>query len=452
MSWWSSIGDRLRRAWKEGGISGVASTASGYFAWKLSGAPPDTEEHIEARLDRAESAAIVMLMRDWFAQASVSTSPLVSVILPTKNREAGLKRAIESVSAQSYENWELVVINDHTEGSTLLRDHVTKDRVRVIESGGVGVGAARNLGLAHASGEIITFLDDDNVMDRHWLKSVVLTLAEHPEADVMIGAQIVSPEPGSSDAYSVRFPGTFDWRVLVEYNYVDMGMLAHRAQSELKFDEDLPALVDWDYVVRLTVDRAPVMAPALSGIYFTGAPGRISYQDRDNLHKTLQAQFSSLGPGPSSPGQDNETIGAHDQAAIETLIQRKKAVIGKDLRILIVGDTEDLRAISSRLSDQNLVHVSNATDLSSVPIGEGFDLIVVDGTDTNRLADALGPDGVVLGLNAHQQRYQLAGLGFERRVGDKLWVGSLIQSDLEQLFEGATLVKLGIPVDGEDQP
>jgi len=449
---WSRVGDRLRRAWKAGGLSGTASTVSGYLAWKLSGAPPDTEKHIGTRLDRAESAAVVMLMRDWFTTATPSGFPLVSVVLPTRNRKAGLKRAIESVAAQSYENWELVVINDDARGSPLPNDHMTDDHIRVVESRGLGVGAARNLGLDRATGDIITFLDDDNVMDPHWLKSVVLILEEHPEANVMIGAQIVSPEPGSSDAYSVRFPGTFNWTLLADYNFVDMGMLAHRAQTEVRFDEDLPAFVDWDYVVRLTVETAPVVAPALSGIYFTGASGRISYQDRDKLRKTLQAQFSSLGPGPSASDNDSETIGAHDQRAIETLIQRKKTVIGKDPRVLIVGDSEDLRAISSRTSDQNWVHISDATALSSVLIGGGFDLILVDGTDPNRLADALGPEGVMLGLNAHQHRYELTGLGFDRRVGDKLWVGSLIESDLEQLFEGATLVKLGIPVDGEDRP
>src|SRR5690606_16994503 len=111
---------------------------------------------------------------------------------------------------------------------------------------------------------------------------------------VVIGAQIVQPEPGANRAPSIRYRMDFDWETLTQYNYVDLGMLAHRYQPDLKFDETLPAFLDWDYVVRLTADHEPLVIPALSGTYHTDATERISYQYRRGLIDELRTRFSSI--------------------------------------------------------------------------------------------------------------------------------------------------------------
>jgi glycosyltransferase involved in cell wall biosynthesis len=88
--------------------------------------------------------------------------PFVSVILAVHNRESCVARAIESVLSQTYRRIELIVVDD---GSTDRTAQVVKaygERVRLIRQPHAGAYAARNLGLEHAKGELIAFIDSDD--------------------------------------------------------------------------------------------------------------------------------------------------------------------------------------------------------------------------------------------------------------------------------------------------
>jgi hypothetical protein len=87
---------------------------------------------------------------------------LVSVIVPTYNRAHLLPAALDSVVAQTYRNWEIVVVDD---GSTDDTESVVRrygDGVRYVRQENRGVGAARNVGIAHARGDLLAFLDSDD--------------------------------------------------------------------------------------------------------------------------------------------------------------------------------------------------------------------------------------------------------------------------------------------------
>lgn len=92
----------------------------------------------------------------------------ISVIIPVYNAEIFLSKCIESVLFQSYQNWELILINDgSTDNSSQICDfYVLKDnRIKVIHKQNQGVSAARNSGLDVAVGEYICFIDSDDVID-----------------------------------------------------------------------------------------------------------------------------------------------------------------------------------------------------------------------------------------------------------------------------------------------
>ena len=72
----------------------------------------------DQRVGRLESLAAIGPVMDWIEQATLATEPLVSVILPTYNRAAMLPRAIETVLAQTYPRWELVIVDDASEDDT----------------------------------------------------------------------------------------------------------------------------------------------------------------------------------------------------------------------------------------------------------------------------------------------------------------------------------------------
>lgn len=111
------------------------------------------------------------------------------------NEERFISEAIESVLAQSYPNWELLLIDDgSTDGSPeIARDFARRcpERITYLAHPGranLGMSAARNLGLKHARGEFVSFLDADDVWFSYTLTRQVAALEGRPEAGMAHGA------------------------------------------------------------------------------------------------------------------------------------------------------------------------------------------------------------------------------------------------------------------------
>ena len=120
--------------------------------------------------------------------------PLVSVIIIFLNAERFIKQAIESVLRQTYDNWELLLVDDgSTDGSSEIArryaEH-TPNKTRYLEHAGHtnrGMSASRNLGIRHANGKYIGFLDADDVWLPHKLKRQVEILDTHPKVGMVYG-------------------------------------------------------------------------------------------------------------------------------------------------------------------------------------------------------------------------------------------------------------------------
>lgn len=103
----------------------------------------------------------------------------ISVIIPIYNKESRIKYSIESVLSQTYENFELILIND---GSTDQSGKIAKEysfidkRIRYIDQINQGVSKARNKGIEIAKGKYITFLDADDEWDREFLKDMISSI------------------------------------------------------------------------------------------------------------------------------------------------------------------------------------------------------------------------------------------------------------------------------------
>ena len=89
-------------------------------------------------------------------------NPLISVIIPTYNRARYVTRAIDSALAQTYKNYEIIVVNDGSTDNTreVLEPYFTK--INYVYQDNQGVSSARNTGIQHATGEWIAFLDSDD--------------------------------------------------------------------------------------------------------------------------------------------------------------------------------------------------------------------------------------------------------------------------------------------------
>ena len=91
-------------------------------------------------------------------------SPLITVVIPTFNRKNELEFAINSVISQSYTNWELIIVDNHsTDGTSELIDELDSDKIKHIKINNYGIIAtSRNKGIEMAQGDYVAFLDSDD--------------------------------------------------------------------------------------------------------------------------------------------------------------------------------------------------------------------------------------------------------------------------------------------------
>ena len=211
----------------------------------------------------------------WSALAPLEVEPLVSVVVPTRNRRLLLETALASLARQTYTNWEAVVVNDGSTDDTgeFLRTLSVRDgRFRLIEADGRGCGGARQYGLEQVRGEVITYLDDDNLMSDGWLRAVVEVLGRQPEVRAVYGAQL--REVDAAEPWLLLEP--FDELRLLEGNFVDIGAFAHRPIDGLSHRSDIQGLEDWDFVLSVSELHTPIPLPVIASIYLTRAYGRMT--------------------------------------------------------------------------------------------------------------------------------------------------------------------------------
>jgi Glycosyl transferase family 2 len=106
--------------------------------------------------------------------------PDVSIVMPTYNRLATIRRAIGSVLAQSFTEWELIVVDDGSTDGTDTALSYQDDRIRIVRTPNRGAAAARNVGVSLSRGRYITFLDSDDEWLPHFLAIGCGFLDRHP--------------------------------------------------------------------------------------------------------------------------------------------------------------------------------------------------------------------------------------------------------------------------------
>lgn len=116
------------------------------------------------------------------------SSPKVSVIVPVHNTEKYLEQCLSSILGQTLEDIEVICVNDNsTDGSAEILERFSKEdrRLRVLQSPSLGAGGARNIGLASAQGEYLSFLDADDFFEPDMLESAVAK-AEEDQSDIVV--------------------------------------------------------------------------------------------------------------------------------------------------------------------------------------------------------------------------------------------------------------------------
>ena len=183
-----------------------------------------------------------------------------SLVLPTWNRAFCIRKTIESVFAQSFRDWELVIADDGSTDGTekLIREtyaaELADGRLNYLRLPHGGVCRARNAALAVAKGEWIAYVDSDNAMRPDHLQSFADAIAANPSARTLY-AKLKLLGAGEEKGRP------FDWNALLERNFIDLGVFVHHRDLVALcggFDEEFQRLVDWELILRYTAKFSPV--------------------------------------------------------------------------------------------------------------------------------------------------------------------------------------------------
>ena len=184
--------------------------------------------------------------------------PLVSVIIPCYNQAHFLPEAIESVLAQTYPHFEIVVINDGSSDNS-AEVAARYPSIRYVDQENQGLSAARNTGLRESQGNYLVFLDADDRLLPRALEAGLACLNAHPECAFVSGGYrsiredgTILPEPRRDRAESHHYAA------LLRRNYIAMHATVMYRRFFLEaiggFNTDLKACEDYDVFLRITRD------------------------------------------------------------------------------------------------------------------------------------------------------------------------------------------------------
>jgi glycosyltransferase involved in cell wall biosynthesis len=202
-------------------------------------------------------------------------APLVSAVIPTFNRQAELQRAVDSVLAQDYPNFEIIVVDDaSTRPASLDLPAAARDRLRWIALPRNGGGAtARNAGIDAARGEVVAFLDSDDVWFSDKLsRQVAGYLADGRPRDVVYYSQVVLDR--GSERLSLPERPLRDGENVGDYLFPWRGNLIHT--SCLLMNRDLAAAVRFTDGLRIHQDVDFCLRLQQAGAKFSFHPEPLS--------------------------------------------------------------------------------------------------------------------------------------------------------------------------------
>ena len=233
--------------------------------------------------------------------------PLISVIIPTFNRAAWVREAVDSVLAQSFQDFELIVVDDGSTDTTGEGLMPYRDRLNYTYQARQGVSAARNRGLEMAAGEWLAFLDSDDLWLPKKLETQVDFFYRNPQAEICQTEEIwirngrrVNPrEKHRKPSGDIFVPSLT--LCLVSPSAV---MLKKRLLQEVGFfDTDLPACEDYDLWLRISCRKPVFLIEEPLVVKRGGHPDQLSRCLPSLDRYRIQSLGNLLDAGQLTPGQ-----------------------------------------------------------------------------------------------------------------------------------------------------
>lgn len=203
-------------------------------------------EPFDASVVQRREAGIyrTLLQTDW---------PLLSVILPTYNREAKLPHAVRNILGQDYPNLELIVVNDgSTDGTGQLLQELQADlndnRLRVVTRPNGGLPTALNTGFAEAKGDYWTWASDDNLYHPGALKALARELEIDPAIGLVYADMLMVDDHGRERLFQCGPPERLEQHTTIGLCFMYRAEIAEQVGE---YDPELYLAEDYDYWLRM---------------------------------------------------------------------------------------------------------------------------------------------------------------------------------------------------------
>ena len=246
----------------------------------------------------------------------------ISVIIPVFNGERTIRETIESVLAQTFSDFELIIIDDGSQDATLeIVEEFSDSRLKLFSYQNAGLAASRNRGIANATGEYVAFIDADDLWTPDKLNAQYQALQEKPGAAVAYSWTDCINEQSQflRRGYYLSFSGEV-YPYLLLTNFLENGsnpLIRHQALKAVGgFDESLKSSEDWEMYLRLAARYPFVAVPSPQILY------RVSVRSMST----------------NTPRMEAETIKVIDRVfdqASESLQPLKRYSLGNLYKVLI---------------------------------------------------------------------------------------------------------------------
>ena len=200
-----------------------------------------------------------------------------SIIVPVYNAEQWLERCVDSIVAQTYTDWELLLVDDGStdrSGTICDRYAASDPRIQAIHKPNGGVSSARNLGLDHAQGEWITFADADDFTYPCWLENY--DVEHNAEFDLICqGFELPNPYLSLSKTNFAEFETDIKESLLqlfaqrlLGYLWVKAFKLSIIQKNSIRFNENYNLLEDEDFLLSYAIYSKKAIGVNRIGYYY----------------------------------------------------------------------------------------------------------------------------------------------------------------------------------------
>lgn len=231
--------------------------------------------------------------------------PIISVVIPAYNAEKTIKETINSVLNQTFQDWELIIINDGSSDQTgEIIQKIIDSKIKLFSYQNAGVSISRNRGIAKASGEFIAFLDHDDLWTPDKLELQLQALQEHSNAALAYSWTDHCDESGKVIALGrhITMQGNIYENLLVD-NFLDTAsnpLIRKSALDEVgQFDPTINSSGEWDLWLRLA-SRYPFVGISKTQVFHRVSSGAMSASIESHKKECLEVIERTFKQAPES--------------------------------------------------------------------------------------------------------------------------------------------------------